>query len=82
MSLKSLTSGIYILHMLIISVYNEFCKITLLCLVNNYLIHSIGTVLVDGHRVTQPDISATNGVVHKLNYVLIPASLSTQIKNL
>ncbi|XP_011428468.3 transforming growth factor-beta-induced protein ig-h3 [Magallana gigas] len=41
-----------------------------------------GTVLVDGHRVTQPDISATNGVVHKLNYVLIPASLSTQIKNL
>lgn len=48
----------------------------------DYCIHPTGTVLVDGHRVTQPDISATNGVVHKLNYVLIPHSLSTQIKNL
>lgn len=81
MSLKSYTSEIYILHMLIILVHSEmnFAKI---CFVNDYLIHSAGTVLVDGHRVTQPDISATNGVVHKLNYVLIPASLSSQIKNL
>nr|XP_022325870.1 transforming growth factor-beta-induced protein ig-h3-like [Crassostrea virginica] len=41
-----------------------------------------GTVVVDGHRVTKPDMSATNGVVHKLDYVLIPSSLATQIKNL
>ncbi|XP_061164293.1 transforming growth factor-beta-induced protein ig-h3-like [Saccostrea echinata] len=41
-----------------------------------------GSVIVGGHRVTKPDMSATNGVVHKLDYVLVPSSLSTQIKNL
>merc|ERR1712043_40331 len=36
-------------------------------------------VIVDGHRVLKPDISATNGVVHKIDYVLIPSSLKSQV---
>ncbi|VDI27969.1 transforming growth factor-beta-induced protein [Mytilus galloprovincialis] len=41
------------------------------------------TVHVDGTTsVIKPDISATNGVVHMINHVLIPSSLRTQIMNL
>ncbi|XP_033742178.1 transforming growth factor-beta-induced protein ig-h3-like [Pecten maximus] len=37
------------------------------------------TVVVDGARVTQKDLSATNGVVHKIDHVLIPSSLKAKI---
>ena len=52
------------------------------CILTGLFSPPVGTVVVDGHRVTKPDMSATNGVVHKLDYVLIPSSLATQIKNL
>ncbi|KAK3099137.1 hypothetical protein FSP39_000017 [Pinctada imbricata] len=38
--------------------------------------------LIDGHRVMKPDISATNGVVHKLDYVLVPNSVKSEISSL
>ncbi|XP_060070234.1 transforming growth factor-beta-induced protein ig-h3-like [Ylistrum balloti] len=34
---------------------------------------------VDGARVTDRDMSATNGVVHKINHVLVPSSLKAKI---
>ncbi|OWF45719.1 transforming growth factor-beta-induced protein ig-h3-like [Mizuhopecten yessoensis] len=37
------------------------------------------TVMVDGARVVQKDMSATNGVVHKIDHVLIPSSLKAKI---
>ncbi|XP_045206843.2 transforming growth factor-beta-induced protein ig-h3-like [Mercenaria mercenaria] len=39
-------------------------------------------VSVDGARVTQKDISATNGVIHVINHVLLPSSLKSAIANL
>lgn len=37
-----------------------------------------GEVLVDGARVTQPDIIASNGVVHAIDQVLLPPGLQLQ----
>ncbi|XP_069129558.1 transforming growth factor-beta-induced protein ig-h3-like [Argopecten irradians] len=37
------------------------------------------TVYVDGARVLMRDLSATNGVVHKIDHVLVPASLKAKI---
>lgn len=39
-------------------------------------------VSVDGARVTSKDISATNGVIHIIDHVLLPSSLKPAIANL
>ena len=62
--------------------YDRFVLFMNCCILTGLFCPPVGTVVVDGHRVTKPDMSATNGVVHKLDYVLIPSSLATQIKNL
>ena len=40
------------------------------------------TVSVDGVHVTQKDVSATNGVIHVIDSVLVPASVKPQLANL
>ncbi|KAK3597684.1 hypothetical protein CHS0354_040059, partial [Potamilus streckersoni] len=42
----------------------------------------LGPVLVDGSRILMRDISATNGVVHMIDHVLIPSSLKIEINTL
>ena len=40
------------------------------------------TIRVDGARVIKKDVSATNGVIHVIDHVLVPSSLKTTIANL
>ncbi|KAL3879185.1 hypothetical protein ACJMK2_031494 [Sinanodonta woodiana] len=42
----------------------------------------MGSVLVDGSHILMRDISATNGVVHMIDHVLIPSSLKIEINAL
>ncbi|KAH3843718.1 transforming growth factor-beta-induced protein ig-h3-like [Dreissena polymorpha] len=39
-------------------------------------------ITIDGHVVSNKDISVTNGVVHTLSYVLVPSSLAGAVKAL
>jgi uncharacterized surface protein with fasciclin (FAS1) repeats len=40
-----------------------------------------GSIFVNGVRVTEPDIEASNGVIHAIDQILIPESILQEIQN-